>query len=79
MTCELCDSLPRNVRTDRRHERLRQIGLTQRIARSGHGKAVWVTYHVCDLCATQWCHVDDPCDPHAGWSQECPLLLFSSA
>lgn len=77
MTCELCDSLPRNVRTSKRHERLRQIGLTQRIARSGHAKAAWVTYHVCDLCSTHWRHIDDPCDRHAGWSQQGPTLLYA--
>jgi hypothetical protein len=75
MTCELCNSLPRGVRTSKRHERLRQVGLTQRVARPGHAKAAWVTFHVCDLCATQWRHVDDPCDAHAGWSVGRPALL----
>lgn len=75
MTCELCNALPRNVRTVKRHERLRQIGLTQRIARSGHGKAAWVTFHVCDLCTTYWRHVDDPADAQAGWTVERAAVL----
>src|SRR5690606_20003817 len=70
MRCELCRALPRDARTTRRHERLRQVGLTQRIARPGHGKAAWVTFHVCEVCATQWRHVDDPGNQHAGWSVE---------
>lgn len=70
MYCELCNSLPQDTRTAKRHERLRQIGLTQRIARPGHSKAAWVTYHVCDVCATHWRHVDDPANLHAGWSVE---------
>ena len=68
MPCELCSSLPRNVRTLKSHERLRQIGMTQRIARPGRGKAAWITQHVCEVCETEWRHVDDPCDHRAGWS-----------
>lgn len=68
MTCELCNALPQHVRTLRSHEHLRQIGVTQRIARPGRGKAAWITEYVCELCETEWQHVDDPCDRHAGWS-----------
>lgn len=75
MMCELCSSLARNDRVREPHERLRQVGLTQRIARHGRGKAAWVTFHVCDQCATQWCHVDDPRNPRAGWSVEQAALL----
>lgn len=70
MTCDLCNSLPQNTRTQKRHERLRQIGTTERIARDAHAKACWVTFHQCDICHTQWRHVDDPCDLQAGWSVE---------
>jgi hypothetical protein len=62
--------MPRNLRTSKRHERLQQIGITQRIARPGKAKAVWITYHLCEICETQWRHVDDPEDPCVGWSVE---------
>lgn len=70
MICALCNSMPQNVRTDKRHERLRQIGVTQRISRPGKAKAIWVTQHVCDVCDTEWRHVDDPANPCIGWSVE---------
>lgn len=70
MPCNLCASLPQNVRTNRRHERLRQIGITERISRPGKAKAIWVTHHVCEICETEWRHVDDPYNPRAGWSME---------
>lgn len=69
MPCELCEALPQNVRTSKRHERLRQTGITQRCAGAGK-KAAWVTQHVCDLCQTSWQHTDDPADPGTGWSVE---------
>lgn len=68
MTCDLCASMPLNMRTNKRHERLQQIGMTRRIARPGKAKAAWVTEHVCDACGTEWRHVDDPYDTRAGWS-----------
>ncbi len=71
MTCKLCLSMPQNVRTNKCHERLRQIGMTQRILRPGRAKAIWVTRHICEVCETEWRHVDDPADPGAGWSIEC--------
>jgi hypothetical protein len=49
---------------------LRQVGVTQRIARPGKAKAIWVTQHVCDICETEWRHVDDPVNPWVGWSIE---------
>lgn len=70
MICHLCASMPLNVRTNRRHERLQQIGVTRRIARGSKAKAIWVTEHMCEICATEWRHVDDPCNPRAGWSQQ---------
>lgn len=70
MACKLCNALPRNMRTDKRHERLQQTGLTERVARPGKSKAAWITFHVCELCDTEWRHVDDPTDPRAGWSME---------
>lgn len=70
MPCKLCISMPQNIRTNKRHERLLQVGLTQRISRPGRAKAVWLTHHQCELCETRWLHVDDPSDPQAGWSIE---------
>lgn len=68
MPCELCLLLPRNVRTTKRHERLQQVGLTKRIARPGRAKAAWITHHVCEICETEWRHVDDPLNLNAGWT-----------
>jgi hypothetical protein len=67
--------MQQNVRTNRRHERLEQIGLTERIVRSRYAKPVWVTHHVCKICDTLWRHVDDPGNPHVGWSIEKELHL----
>ncbi|NEX61737.1 hypothetical protein [Noviherbaspirillum galbum] len=50
------------------HEHLVQIGLTQRIARPGKGKAAWITHYACSQCHTEWKHTDDPYDRAAGWS-----------
>jgi hypothetical protein len=70
MQCLLCASLPVNLRTSRSHEYLKQVGVTERIARPGKGKAAWITHHVCSVCETEWRHVDDPYDKKAGWSLE---------
>jgi hypothetical protein len=70
MLCILCTTLPQNMRTSRRHEHLQQIGITERISRPGKAKAAWITRHVCEICETEWRHVDDPVDPYAGWSIE---------
>lgn len=68
MPCNLCKMLPQHIRSDKRHERLQQVGLTERISRAGKSKAAWVTYYVCEICETKWQHVDDPSNTSAGWS-----------
>ena len=75
MLCNLCLLVEQNVRSNKRHERLRQIGLTERILHPGRSKAVWVTRHLCEICETTWRHVDNANDPCAGWSvEETPQL-----
>ncbi len=68
MPCNLCKMLPQHVRSDKRHERLQQVGLTERISRTGKARAAWITYYICEICETQWQHVDDPLNTMAGWS-----------
>lgn len=70
MSCDLCNCIPHNIRTSKRHERLRQIGTTERISRGTKTKAVWITQYVCDICSTHWRHVDDPGNVNVGWSLE---------
>lgn len=68
MPCSLCKALPQHVRSNKRHERLQQVGLTERISKAGRTKAAWITYYVCETCETKWRHVDDPANARAGWS-----------
>jgi hypothetical protein len=68
MPCDLCKTLPQNIRSNKQHERLNQVGLTERISKTGKTRAAWVTYYVCEICETEWRHVDDPANPNAGWS-----------
>jgi hypothetical protein len=70
MICNLCSSVKQNVRSNKRHERLQQIGLTERISHAIRAKAIWVTRHRCEICEAEWRHVDDANDPCAGWSLE---------
>lgn len=68
MSCSLCKALPQHVRSNKRHERLQQVGLTERVSKAGKTKAAWITYYVCDICETKWRHIDDPTNTSAGWS-----------
>jgi hypothetical protein len=68
MPCALCQSVDQNVRNLRIHERLRQIGTTERITRSANRKAAWVTWFCCEVCGTEWRHEDDQNNNRAGWS-----------
>lgn len=70
MLCDLCRSIDQDVRNPKIHERLRQVDSTERIARPGKRKAVWVTCFQCDTCGTRWRHVDDHANKQAGWSIE---------
>lgn len=70
MLCNRCTSILKNLQTSRRHERMQQVGLTERVSRPGRAKPAWITLHMCDICETEWRHVDDPLDPEAGWSIE---------
>lgn len=75
MPCNLCKMLPQHVRSDKRHERLQQVGLTERVSRAGKTKAAWITYYVCEICGTKWQHVDDPANTMAGWSVQKQLAF----
>lgn len=75
MLCTLCKALPQNVPTDKRHERLQQVGLTERIPKEGKTKAAWITYYVCEVCDTKWRHIDDPANIRAGWSVQKHLVM----
>jgi hypothetical protein len=66
----MCKALPKHVTSDKRHERLQQIGVTERVPNAGKTKAAWITYYMCEICETKWRHVDNPANTHAGWSIE---------
>ena len=70
MPCGLCETLPQHIRSDKKHERLRQIGLTERVSGAGRTRAAWITYYTCEICESKWQHVDDPANEYAGWSIE---------
>jgi hypothetical protein len=70
MTCDLCKSTEQNTRGKRAHERLQQVGLTERVGRAPRGKAIWVTRFRCDVCGTHWRHDDDLHTGIAAWSIE---------
>jgi hypothetical protein len=70
MLCRLCEALPQHTRTNKDHEHLHQVGLTERISKPGKIKAAWLTHYVCAICNTRWQHIDDPADATAGWSIE---------
>jgi hypothetical protein len=72
MSCTCCRTLACNPGSPRAHENLKQVGLTQRVARPGRVKAAWVIHHLCTTCKTLWRHVDDPLNPSAGWTREGP-------
>jgi hypothetical protein len=72
MLCNLCKTLPKHVTSEKRHERLQQTGITERIRNPGKIKAAWITYYTCEICETKWRHIDDPAQTHNGWSVEQP-------
>jgi SET domain-containing protein len=72
MLCELCRSVRQNTRNRKIHERLRQVETTERIARSGKFKPVWITRFLCEICGTKWRHEDDSGNNNIGWSIENP-------
>jgi hypothetical protein len=69
MTCELCKRTEQNARGKYVHERLQQVGVTERVTRTAR-KAIWVTRFHCQLCGTHWRHEDDMHTGRAGWSVE---------
>jgi hypothetical protein len=71
MTCELCKRTEQNARGKYVHERLQQVGVTERVTRTAR-KAIWVTRFHCQLCGTHWRHEDDMHTGRAGWSVEHP-------
>jgi hypothetical protein len=72
MTCDLCKSTEQNARGKYVHERLLQVGVTERLTRSPRAKAIWVTRFRCEICGTHWRHDDDLHTGTAGWSMEQP-------
>ncbi len=74
MTCELCKSTEQNARSKHVHERLQQVGVTERVTRAVRAKAIWVTRFRCQLCGTEWRHEDDMHTGHAGWAIEQPAV-----
>jgi len=70
MFCNLCASVPQHIRTDKQHEHLQQVGVTERISQNAKKKPIWVTRFRCELCGTEWRHEDDPRNHVAGWSLE---------
>jgi len=69
MICELCKTTERNARGKHVHERLQQVGVTERVTRASR-KATWVTRFHCQLCGTYWRHEDDLHTGRAGWAKE---------
>jgi hypothetical protein len=70
MTCDLCKATEQNARGKHVHERLQQVGMTERVSRSPRSKAIWVTRFRCEVCGTQWRHDDDLHTGNAGWRVE---------